>query len=290
MLRTILFTPGDDLRKIEKAMAAGADAVTLDLEDAVAYSKKDAARHTVREVLQKPAPRTVFVRINASSTDYILEDLRAVTGLPLAGLMLAKAESAEEVRKVDWLLGLLEIEAGLPRGATALIPFVESAAGILRALEIASCPRVKALAFGGVDFSQELGIHYPAESDGMFHARSQLVLASRAAGIEPPLDTVLPDIKNTEKLTVEANIARKLGFQGKLIIHPAQIEAVNKVFSPTPEEIAYARKVVAAFEEAEAGGTAVIQVEGKMVEYPIVRRAKKILSLVSNNTPEASNL
>jgi citrate lyase subunit beta/citryl-CoA lyase len=284
MPRSILFTPGDDRRKIEKALAAGADAVTLDLEDAVAYSQKDAARNMVREVLQKPVPQTVFIRINAASTDYILKDLKAVAVLPTAGLMLAKAESAEEVRKVDWLLGLLEIEAGLSRGTTALIPFVESAAGILRALEIASCPRVKALAFGGVDFSQELGINYPTESDGMFHARSQLVLASRAAGIEPPLDTVLPDIRNTEKLALEAGIARKLGFQGKLIIHPAQIETVNRVFSPSPEEIAYARKVVAAFEEAEAGGTAVIQVEGKMVEYPIVRRAKKILSLVDNNT------
>jgi citrate lyase subunit beta/citryl-CoA lyase len=285
MLRSILFTPGDDRRKIDKALIAGADAVALDLEDAVAYSQKNAARNTVREVLHEPLPQTVFIRINAVATDYILKDLRAVAGLPSAGLMLAKAESAEELGKLDWLLGLLEIELGVPRGATALIPFVESAAGILRAAEIASCPRVKALAFGGVDFSQEIGLNYPEESCGMFFARSQLVLASRAAGIEPPLDAVLPDIKDNEKLAAEAGIAKKLGFQGKLIIHPAQIASVNTVFSPTPEEIKYARKVVAAFEEAEAKGKAVIQVEGKMVEYPMVRRAKMVLSMLNKSTP-----
>lgn len=283
-MRSILFTPGDDSRKIEKAFKAGADAVTLDLEDAVAYSRKEAARETVREILRQPAPVPVFIRVNSTSTDYILDDLKAVAGLPAAGLMLAKTECAEDLRKVDWLLSLLETGQGLTRGSTPLIPFVETPGAIIRAAEIAGGPRVRCLAFGGVDFSQELGLNYPAESDGLFLARSQLALASRAAGIEPPLDTVFPDIKNTGKLASEAGVARKLGFQGKLIIHPAQIEPVNSVFSPTPEELEYARKVIAAFEEAEAGGRAVIQVDGKMIEYPIVRRARLILSLFGQDS------
>lgn len=278
MLRSILFTPGDDRRKIEKAFTAGADAVTICLEDAVAYSKKEAARETVKEVLKSPAPVPVFVRINAASSSYILRDLLQVTGLPLAGLMLAKAETAEEVRQVDWLLGLIEDEREIPRNTTVLIPFIESSGGVLRSYEIASCPRVKTLAFGGVDFSQDLGLGYPAESDGLFYARSRLAVSSQAAKIEPPLDTVFPDIKNTARLTEEAVTAKKLGFQGKLVIHPAQVNPVNDVFSPGAEELAYARKVVEAFNEAEAKGTAVIQLDGKMIEYPIVRRARRILS------------
>jgi citrate lyase subunit beta/citryl-CoA lyase len=228
------------------------------------------------------------VRVNAAGSPYILDDLDSVVGLPLDGLMLAKTESAEEVMKVDWLLGLIEEKRGLTAGKTRLIPFIESSGGILKAVEIASStPRIKALAFGGVDFSQELGLRYPAESEGLFYARSRLAIASRNAGLEPPLDTVFPDLKNMEMLRSEAEIARKLGFQGKLVIHPAQVEPVNQAFTPTAQEIEYARKVVAAFDEAERCGTAVIQVDGKMVEYPIVRRAKEILKLYDRNNQES---
>ncbi|MFZ5647537.1 MAG: HpcH/HpaI aldolase/citrate lyase family protein [Bacillota bacterium] len=279
MFRTVLFSPANDERKAGKAMSSGADAVTLDLEDAVAYSQKSAARESLKSILSQPPPLRLFIRVNSAGSRYILDDLEAVVGLPTDGLMLAKAESAEEVLKVDWLLGLMEEKKGIPQGKTKLIPFIESAGGIIRASEIAACsPRIKALAFGGVDFSQELGLRYPAESDGLFSARSQLVLASRSAGIDPPLDTVFPDIKDIDRLESEASIARKLGFQGKLVIHPAQVDPVNRVFTPTPEEIEYSRKVVAAFDQAEGSGTAVIQVDGKMVEYPIYRRAKALLS------------
>ena len=278
MLRSILFAPANDAKKISKAMTCGADAITLDLEDAVAYSQKEAARETLKSVLSHPPTTKLFVRINSAGSKYILDDLEAVIGLPVDGLMLAKAESAGEVMKVDWLLDLLEDRKGITPGKTGIIPFIESAGGILRSTEIAACtPRIKALAFGGVDFSQEQGLRYPSESDGMLIARGQLVLASRSAGIAPPLDTVFPDIKNISKLEYETEIARKIGFQGKLVIHPAQVEPVNRIFSPTPEEIEYARKVVDAFDEAEGSGTAVIQLEGKMVEYPIYRRAKDLL-------------
>ncbi|KJS02085.1 MAG: citrate lyase subunit beta [Peptococcaceae bacterium BRH_c4a] len=278
MLRTVLFSPANDAKKASKALTCGADAVTLDLEDAVAYSQKESARGILRSVLSQPPPIKLFVRINSAGSKYILDDLEAVVGLPVDGLMLAKAESAGEVMKVDWLLGLMEERKGITPGITGIIPFIESAGGILSAAEIAACsPRIKALAFGGVDFSQELGLRYPAESDGLLFARGQLVIACRSAGIAPPLDTVFPDIKNTAKLESEAEIARKMGFQGKLVIHPAQVAPVNHIFTPAPEEIAYARKVVAAFDEAEGSGTAVIQVEGKMVEYPIYRRARELL-------------
>ena len=280
MLRTVLFCPANDVKKAGKAMTSEADAITLDLEDAVAYSQKAAARESLKEILSTPPAKKTFVRINAASSPYILDDIEAVTGLPLEGLMLAKADSSKEVLQVDWLLGLMEQKKGLPPGKIPLVPFIESARGMLNATEIASCtPRIKALAFGGVDFSQELGLRYPAESEGLFFARSQLVIASACAGIEPPLDTVYPDIRNVAMLEPEAEIAKKAGFQGKLVIHPTQVAPVNRVFTPTPQEVEYARKVVAAFDEAEKSGTAVIQVEGRLVEYPVYRRALAILGL-----------
>ena len=278
MLRTVLFCPADDVKKASKALTSEADAVTLDLEDAVAYSRKSAAREALIQILSDPPSKKVFVRINSAQSEYILDDLEEVAGLPLEGLMLAKAESAHDVIKVDWLLGLIEKRKGIPPGKTRIIPFIESPAGVLKCHEIAaSTPRIKALAFGGVDFSQELGLRYPSESHGLSFARGQLVLASGSAGIEPPLDTVFPDIKNLAMLESEAELARRTGFQGKLVIHPSQVAPVNRIFTPSAEEIDYARKVVAAFDQAEKSGTAVIQVDGKMVEYPIYRRAKEIL-------------
>lgn len=279
LLRSVLFAPANDKRKAEKALALGADAVILDLEDAVAYSQKAAARESMREILSVPRQTTVFVRVNAASTEYVLADLMAVVGLPVDGITLAKTETAEELGRVDWLLSLLEQERGLAAGGLDLIPFIETARGIAAAVEIAgACPRVKRLAFGGNDYTMNIGTAYSREGSELFYARSQLVVASRAAGIEAPLDTVNPEIKDTAALTEDARRARNLGFQGKLIIHPAQLAPVNEVFSPTPAEITWAQKVVDAFTESEAQGTAVIQVEGRMVEYPIIKRAQQILA------------
>ncbi len=337
IFRSVLFAPGDDRKKAGKAFAAGADAVVLDLEDAVASEKKDAARQTVREVLtgaaaggpsgspdqskarrapENPAegangglPRSldgspagglcgsggqdsgrgpcggprrvpVFVRVNAVSSPYILKDLEAVVDLPIEGIMLAKAESGEEVRRADWLLGLLEREKGIAPGRLVIIPFVESARGIEMAAEIAgACARVWCLAFGGNDYTMDIGTTYSPEGAEQFYARCRLVAASRLAGIAPPLDTVNPDFRNIPALVEEVKRVKQLGFQGKLVIHPAQVGPVNEVFTPSPAEAEWAKKVVAAFAQAQAAGAGVIQLEGRMVELPVVRRAQQILAL-----------
>ncbi|WP_027365274.1 HpcH/HpaI aldolase/citrate lyase family protein [Desulfotruncus alcoholivorax] len=277
--RCILFVPGIDRKKITKAFSLGADAVVLDLEDAVAISEKDTARSVVQEVINTEKLPPAFVRVNGVHTRYILRDLQAVVNSGVLGIMLAKAESGEEVRMADWLIGLLEEEKGIPRGTLELIPFIESARGIESATEIAAaCPRVKRLALGGNDYTAETWTTYSEEGTELFYARSKLVVASSAAGIEPPVDTVCPFIKNVDSLRRDALRARKMGFQGKLVIHPAQIEPVINVFSPTAKEIRTAKRIIAAFEEAEASGTGVIQLDGKMVEYPIVNRARQILS------------
>lgn len=282
LYRCILFAPGSDRKKITKAFSLGTDAVVLDLEDAVAISEKDNARLVVQEVINTEKLPPTFVRVNSVQTKHILRDLQAVVNPKVVGIMLAKAESGEEVRMADWLIGLLEEERGIPRGTLELLPFIESTRGIENAAEIAAaCPRVKRLALGGNDYTADTWTTYSEDGTELFFARSRLVVASSAAGIDPPVDTVCPFIKNIDSLRQDALRARKMGFQGKLVIHPAQIEPVNTVFSPTAEEIETAQRVVAAFEEAEANGTGVIQLDGKMVEYPIVNRARQILATVS---------
>jgi len=279
LLRCLLFVPGIDRKKIDKAFTLGADAVILDLEDAVAPGEKDRARQVVSEVTRSHALPTTFIRVNGVETQHVLNDLLAVVRPGLAGIMLAKAETAEDIRKVDWLVGLLEEERGMARGSLELVPFVESARGIESAGALAAaCPRVKRLAFGGNDYTADTWTTYSENGAELFYARAKLGNASRAAGIEPPLDTVCPFIKDTGALREDALRARKMGFQGKMVIHPAQIGPVKEVFSPTPEEVAEAEKIIAAFEKAQAAGAGVIQLDGKMVEAPIVARARQILA------------
>lgn len=278
--RSVLFVPANDSRKAEKALQSEADAVAIDLEDAVAYAEKDNARRQMQALLATPPPRPVVVRVNACHTRWILADLEAVVGLPVAGIMVAKIESGEEVRRLDWLLGLLEERHGISTGTIPLIPFLETATAILRAVEIATAsPRIRCLAFGGNDYTMELGMNYSHSGEELYFARQMLVHASRMAGIEPPLDSVNPNLTDSEFLYEDARRARALGFQGKLVIHPRQVTVVNEVFSPSAEEVAWAEKIIAAFKAAEAAGTAVIQVNGRMIEYPMVRRAEKILQI-----------
>lgn len=281
LYRTVLFAPANDLRKAGKALLLEADGVVLDLEDAVAFSEKRKARITIQEALNLPRKGRVFVRINSAQSDFILGDLLAVVGSSkIDGIVLAKTESAEEVRQVDWLITKLEKERELPKGQLEVVPFIESARAVLDSHVIASaCSRVHRLFFGGIDYLLDIGASYSKEA--LFFARSQLVAASRAAGIESPIDTVYPDLKDDEGLIADAWQARLLGFQGKLVIHPRQVGPINEVFTPSEAEIEWARKIVTAFEEAEAGGVAVIQVDGKMIEYPIVNRARQILALAN---------
>lgn len=243
LLRCLLFVPGTDRNKIHKAFGLNADAVIMDLEDAVAMSKKNTARQVVGEVVQSPALPVTYVRVNAVTSPYILADLQAVVQPGLAGIMLAKAETAEEVRQANWLIGLLEEERDIPRGTLELIPFIESARGIENANKVAAaCNRVKRVAFGGNDYTADTWTTYSEEGTELFYARAKLIAASRVADIEPPLDTVCPFIKNIDALREDARRARKMGFQGKLVIHPAQIGPVKEIFSPTPEEVAAAKK------------------------------------------------
>lgn len=280
LLRSFLFVPANHARRVEKALGSDADAVILDLEDAVAQSEKRIAREMAGEALSAVRRPRLYVRVNGLDTGLALDDFEAVVRGGLDGLMIPKVESARDVQVAAWLLGQLERQCGMQEGTVELVALVETARGIERAAEIAlASPRLARIAFGAVDYCLDMGVSYAEAAQVLVHARARLVVACRAAGLGPPVDTVFPDIRDREGLEQEARLARALGFGGKMVIHPDQIEPVNRIFSPSPEEVAWARKVVEAFAAAEAAGCSSIQVDGKFIDYPVAARAKQVLAL-----------
>ncbi len=275
-----MFAPGNHARRVEKVFTLGADVVILDLEDAVAVAEKIATRNLLVAALQKPRGSLGFARVNSIDTEWCKDDLQAVVGPWLDGIVLPKTESAEALRKVDAWMANAERSAGMTPGALELMPIVETARGIESALEIASAtPRVRRLAFGGGDYTHDLDLIWTPEETELAYARAKLTHASRIAGIEPPVDTVVLQIKDVERFRRSARNGRGMGFQGKLCIHPDQVQPCNEVFTPSATEAANARAVIAAFEEAEARGLASIQVNGQFIDYPIAYKARRIVAL-----------
>jgi citrate lyase subunit beta/citryl-CoA lyase len=278
LARTWMFVPGSDMKKMEKARSLVADALIYDLEDAVPYSSKAAARQMVKNEIRSDSKQAIYIRINGFSTSFFHDDLNELVGENIQGILFPKAESVEQLTVLSNIISDLERETGISGGTVEIVPIIESALGLHRAYEIASSvQRVKRLAFGSLDFALDINAQLTKEGIELLYARSQLVVVSRAAGIEAPIDTVFFDIKDSANLTKETLFVKQLGFQGKLVIHPSQIDIVNEVFKPTNEEVEEAGLIVAAFEEAVRGGSGVVQFRGKMVDRPVVESARKIL-------------
>ena len=260
---SLLFVPGHRPDRFAKAASAGAGAVILDLEDAVAPEAKDAARDHVRAWLdgEGRGRADVVVRINPPGTPWYDADVAALAGTGAAA-MLPKAEAPQDVA---------DLVAALGTGAQVL-PLVETADGVLNARRVLAVPGVLRAAFGSIDLSAQLGVD-PSDTTALLHARSALVLASAGAGVAPPLDGVTTDISDDAALTADARHAVALGFTGKLCIHPRQLDGVHAAFAPTPEELAWAERVLAA-----AGDGAVTVLDGKMIDKPVVDRARRILA------------
>lgn len=277
-LRSLLFAPGNHARRVEKALSLDSDAVILDLEDAVATAEKTATRDLVTAALERPRRGRLYIRINALDTAFCYGDLVAVVRPGLDGIILPKVETAGGVTTIDWLLRQLERERALPDGGIDLIPIIETACG-LRQIDaiLAAGTRVRRVAFGAGDFTLDVNMTWSRGETELAHARAAIVTASRAAGIEAPLDTVWVDLSDAEGLEASARTALGCGFQGKMCIHPDQIAVVNHVFTPTDAEIAFAERVCTAFARAEAAGSAAIQLDGKFIDYPIVYRAQRVL-------------
>jgi citrate lyase subunit beta / citryl-CoA lyase len=281
-LRSFLFAPGNHARRVEKALSLDADAVILDLEDAVAIAEKSATREVVAAALERPRRGLLYVRVNAVDTEFCHGDLVAVVQPGLDGIILPKVESAAGIATIDWLLTQLERDRGLPVGDIDLIPIIETARGVQQIDAIlAADTRVRRVAFGAGDFTLDLNMTWSRSETELAHARAVIATASRASGIDAPLDTVWVDLTDAEGLEASARTALGYGFQGKLCIHPDQIAVVNRVFTPSDAEIAFAERVNAAFANAEAEGSAAIQLEGKFIDYPIVYRAQRVLRKVA---------
>jgi citrate lyase subunit beta/citryl-CoA lyase len=277
--RSLLFVPATSPHKAEKAFASAADGVILDLEDAVALAEKPQARVTAAQLLRTRRDTLVFLRVNATSTPHCFDDLHTAAAAAIDGIVLPKAESAAELAMVDWLLAQLEAKADRPAGSIEIMPIVETARGLAAAAEIArASPRLRRLAFGAVDLALDMDIDIADEAAAMAHARFLLALASKQAGLQGPMDTVFVDIRDPDGLRASAMRARAMGFSGKCCIHPAQLETVNAVFTPSEAELARASEIVAAFEQAEAAGAAAVSVGGVMVDYPVFEKARRVLA------------
>ena len=287
--RSFLFAPGNVPRRVEKALTLEVDAVIVDLEDSVAAAEKAATRKSVAEALSRPRRGRGYVRVNAASTPYCYGDLAETLNKGVDGVVLPKVESAAELHAVDWLIANLERERGVEVGSIDLIPQIETAAGVQRIDRVfqarnlrpyAGAWRVRRAAFGAADYGNQLGLAPTLEEEELADARARVVLASRAAGLEGPLDSPWFHFKEGEAFARALQRSRRGGFQGRLCVHPDQIAPVNAAYLPSEQEVARAERIVAAFKEAEARGQAAVQVDGQMVDYPVVFRAQAVLEVM----------
>jgi citrate lyase beta subunit len=263
---SVLFAPGDDPRKLGKAIGAGATLAIADLEDAVAEPAKAAARDAVAAALAGRAPGAgrCAVRINAIDTPFAGDDLAMAASAGADAIVVPKARAAS-LRTLD--------AAALP----PIIAIVETAAGLQESAEVATAPGVWALLLGAVDLAVELRVTPRADGLELLFARSKLVLDSAAAEISPPIDIVHVEIADGDALRAESELARSLGFGGKACIHPRQVPIVERAFAPTADELERARRVVSAYEAAAARGEGVVRVDGAMVDLPVYERARDIV-------------
>jgi citrate lyase subunit beta/citryl-CoA lyase len=278
--RSFLFAPGNHPRRVEKCLTLDADCIILDLEDAVAVAEKESTRAKIVAALQLPRRSSGYVRVNAYDTPFCYGDLQAMVCAGVDGIVLPKVESAAQLLSVDWLIGQLEQQCGLSLGTIDLMPIIETGKGLAAVEEIASAnTRVKRLAFGAGDFTLDMGMRWTVDEVELDYARSRIVLASRAADLEAPVDTVFIHIGQLDGLRASTERAHVMGFQGKMCIHPEQVGPVNAVFSPTEQALQQAQVYVKAFEEAEAAGLASIQVDGYFIDYPIVAQARRTIAI-----------
>jgi citrate lyase beta subunit len=277
--RCLLYMPGDSRRKIEKAATLDVDCICMDLEDGVAASRKAAARATVLAALRELdfGRSEKLVRLNPFGSGLEAEDLAATLDGHPDGYVLPKVQGAAGVRWLDEALTAAEAARGWPAGSLAMVAIVESAWGVLNLREICEAgPRLQALIFGGEDLAADLGAIRTPEAWEVFHARSAIVLHAAAFGL-PAIDLVSVDYHNLEALAAEARFGAALGYSGKQAIHPNQVGPLQAAFTPSPEAVAQARRIVDAHTAHQASGVGAFALDGKMVDAPIVKAAQRVL-------------
>lgn len=280
--RSLLFSPGSSPRMMEKAKRSSADALIFDLEDAVAPHMRSAARAGVAVALNEPQRPAMFVRVNHPSTGEMEADVDAVVNANLFGVVLPKAETADEVARLDAALSRHEERRGLRQGQIVVLPLIESGRGLHLAYDIATASsRVAGLAFSSGeegDFMADIDGQWTPDGVAMLYPRSKTVCETRAAGLRWPVDGVFIRLGDDEALARECRLARAVGFQAKMAIHPQQVAIIHEVFTPSAEEVARHEGVIAAYREAEAAGLGAVQHDGLMIDRANVVRAERILA------------
>ena len=280
LLRSLVFVPGNRRDMLAKARDFEADVIIADLEDSVPPEEKLNARKVVAEIAPNLSGRgqRIMVRLNSLDTGLTKDELAALIGPHLYGISVGKFESTWDMRECDRIMSAAEVAAGLEPGSLKLIPWIENAKAVMRAYELASAsPRVVGVAFGAEDYTDDMGITRTDVGDEVYFPRARVAMAAKAAEVLA-LDGPFVRFRDQERLKADTEVALKLGFKGKFAIHPAQIETINAMFSPRPEEVDYARRVVEAWNDAEAQGRGSTSLDGKMIDVPIVKRARNLLA------------
>lgn len=281
--RTMLFMPGNNPGMLQSATVFGADSIILDLEDAVSISEKDSARILVRDAIKNLdySSVEVIVRINATTTEFALEDIDVIGRVKPDGLMIPKA-TEEDMEMVDEILTRIEEEKCFEKSCIKLIPIVESAYGLENVYNIIkSSKRTVAVLLGGEDLTADMGIKRTKEGNEIFYARNKVAVACKAAKVDC-VDTPFTDVNDNRGLIKDTILAKSLGVTGKSAINPRQVDDINEVFAPSIEEIRYAKRVLKGVEEAEKEGKGVFAIDGKMIDAPVISRAKTVMEIANS--------
>ena len=287
MYRTLLFAPGSRPELLAKAQLGDADAMIFDLEDSVPLNAKDEARKNIADALAAGLKKPMFLRISNPRAGDFMADLQVLANasslLNVAGIVLPKADDAEDIQAVAKALKVVESKHNMQEGTLSILPLIETCLGLRNGFDIAKAStRVIGMALASAeqgDFMVDLGGRWTPRSLALAYPRSKLVVDARAAGVQWLVDGVFMNLKDTDMLREECLIARELGFVGKMAIHPTQVDVMHTVFSPSELEVAYARGLIAAFRDGEARGVGAVKYEGMMVDYANVRLAERTLAL-----------
>jgi citrate lyase subunit beta/citryl-CoA lyase len=281
ILRSLIFVPGNRRDMLEKARDFDADAIVADLEDSVPPAEKENARGVVRDMAPTLSGlgQKVLVRLNSLDTGLTRDELAALIGPHLYGISIGKVESTWDIKECDRIASALERGAGLEPGHLKIVPWIENSRAVMRVYDIAiASPRVVGLAFGAEDYTDDMDIQRTDEGDEVYFPRATVALAARAAGVAA-LDSPFVRFRDQDGLKREIEVALKLGFKGKFAIHPAQLDTINTMFSPRPEDVEYARRVMEAWDQAEAEGRGSTSLDGRMIDVPVVKRARSLLAM-----------
>ena len=281
LIRSVIFVPGNRANMLERAQSFNADIIMVDLEDSVPLAEKASATELAQEWVPRlrRAGRRVMVRLNSLDTGLTSGEAAAVVGPDLDGISIGKPGSVWDIKEMDRIITAIESSAGLETGKVKLIPWIENARAVMAAQQIAAAsPRIIAVAFGAEDYTNDMGIRRTDAGEEVYFPRANVAVAARAAGVAS-LDSPFVGFRDLEGLHQDAQAARRLGYTGKFAIHPSQLDVINQTFSPSQDEIEYARQVVEAWNRAEAEGRGSLDLDGRMIDVPVFKRAQNLLSL-----------